>query len=154
VILQGMRHLRTWHWEGRPTGRFLVRATVVMCVVMIPVQVHILAGAPMPGSWSAIGPERAALESRLASLPESQLVLVRYRPDHDPLLDWVYNGADPDHQKVIWARDMGSEKNEELLRYYQDRQVWLLNADELPAKVTPYAEDADLRARHDFEGQH
>jgi hypothetical protein len=149
VILQGMRHLRTWHWEDRPTGRFLVRATVIMCVLMIPVQVRILAVTPTPGSWAAIGPERAALESHLASLTESQLVLVRYRPDHDPLLDWVYNGADPDHQKVLWARDMGAERNEELLRYYKDRQVWLLNADEVPTKVTPYVEDsAQISARH------
>src|SRR5258708_18305333 len=26
VIVQSMRHLRTWRWEGRPSGRFLVRA--------------------------------------------------------------------------------------------------------------------------------
>ena len=38
VLLQGMRHLRTWHWEGKPTGLFLVRATVVMCILMMPVE--------------------------------------------------------------------------------------------------------------------
>ena len=29
VVVQGMRHLRTWRWEGRPAGLFLARATVV-----------------------------------------------------------------------------------------------------------------------------
>jgi hypothetical protein len=79
-----------------------------------------------------------ALEAQLLSLPGPQLVLVRYRPNHDPLLEWVYNGADIDRQKVVWAREMGAEKNRELIRYYSDRRVWLLEADEVPPKLTPY----------------
>jgi len=141
VIVQGMRHLRTWRWENRPSGQFLVRAIVVMCILMIPVQVHILAATPAPGSWPAIGPERVALEAQLKSAPGPQLILVRYRPNHDSLLDWVYNGADIDRQKVVWARDMGAEKNEELLCYYSDRRVWLLDADVTPARLVPYAGD-------------
>jgi hypothetical protein len=140
VILQGMRHLRTVRFEGRPSGRFLVRATVVMCILMVPVQVHILAAAPEPGTWAAIGPERAALEAQLQSLPGLHVVLVRYRPDHNPLLEWVYNGADIDQQKVLWARDMGGDKNEELLRYYSGRRVWLLKADEVPPKLLSYTD--------------
>jgi hypothetical protein len=138
VVVQGMRHLRTWRWEGRPVGLFLVRATVVLCLTMIPVQVHILATPPKPGSWAAIGPNRAALEARLGSMPEPQLILVRYGPNHDPLLDWVYNGADIDHEKIVWARDMGPNPNQELLRYYNERRVWLLDADQIPPKLTGY----------------
>jgi hypothetical protein len=155
VLLQGMRHLRTWRWEGRPTGQFLVRAMVVMCVLMIPVQTHILAAAPKPGSWEAIGPERVALEAQLRSLPGPHLVLVRYRPNHDPFLDWVFNGADIDRQKVVWARDMGANKNEELLRYYSDRRVWLLEADDLPPRLLPYADrPATAGVRDVTEEQH
>lgn len=145
VILQGMRHLRTWRWEGRPTGQFLVRAMVVMCILMIPVQTHILAAAPEPGTFAVIGPERPALEAQLRSLPGPQLVLVRYRPNHNPLLEWVYNGADIDRQKVVWARDMGAAQNEELLRYYSDRRVWLLEADEIPPKLALYPRSRDER---------
>ena len=137
AILQGMRHLRLWCWEGRPIGLFLCRAIVVMCLIMIPVQTHILAASPTPGSWAAIGPERAAIIDQLESLPGRHLVLVQYRPNHDPLLDWVYNGADIDSQKVVWARDMG-DQNEELLRYYKDRQVWLLEPDKVPPELSPY----------------
>src|SRR5205823_6375163 len=119
IIVQGLRHLRLWQWENRYTGRFLVRSVVVMCVVMIPVQVHILGASPAPGSWAAIGPDRVALEQHLRSVPGPHLVLVRYGPNHDPMLEWVYNGADIDQQKVVWARDMGTEKNRELLCYYK-----------------------------------
>lgn len=144
VLLEGMRHLRTWRFEGKPSGQFLVRAIVVICVLMIPVQVHILAAVPAPGSWAAIGPERVAFEAQLQSLPGPQLVLVRYRPDHDPLLEWVYNGADIDRQKVVWARDMGAAKNEELLRYFKDRRVWLLEADDIPPTLLPYPDTTSL----------
>jgi len=165
VLLQGMRHLRTWRWEGRPTGQFLVRATVVMCVVMIPIEVHNLAPATttkgifMPGqdslwqTWAAIGPERAALEDELKSLPGSHLIVVHYTQDHNPLLEWVYNLADIDGQKIVWARDMGSQRNEELLRYYSDRRVWLLDADNVPPKLLPYAESVNASVRAVDEGK-
>jgi hypothetical protein len=145
VLVQGMRHLRTWRFEGKPSGQFLVRAMVVICILMIPVQVHILAAVPPPGSWAAIGPERVAFETQLQSRPGPHLVLVRYRPDHDPLLEWVYNGADIDGQKVVWARDMGAAKNEELLRYFKDRSAWLLDADDVPPKLRPYPDTTSFR---------
>jgi hypothetical protein len=138
VFVQGLRHLRYWRFEGKPAGLFLARATVVLCVLMIPEQVHVLAAAPKPGTWAAIGTERAAIEMQLEALPGGQLVLVRYAPQHPPLRDWVYNGADIDHAKVVWARDMGAEQNEELLRYYKDRRVWLLEADARTPQVSPY----------------
>jgi hypothetical protein len=155
VVVQGMRHLRTWRYEGRPTGLFLVRAIIVMCLFMIPVQVRILAAPPKPGTWAAIGPERAAIEAQLGSLPEAQLILVRYGPTHTPLWDWVYNVADIDHSRIVWARDMGVEQNEELLRYYKDRRCWLLEVDSSPPQLVPYAGEASIQptaAKSDMPG--
>jgi hypothetical protein len=143
IVLLGMRHLRQWRWEAKPTGQFLVRAIVVMCVLMIPVQIHILAATPSHGSWAAIGPERVALQEQLRSIPGQHLILVRYGSNHDPLLDWVYNGADIDRQNVVWARDMGAGKNEELLRYYGARRVWLLDADNVPVRLVKYPDEAE-----------
>jgi hypothetical protein len=138
VLLQGMRHLRVWRWEGRPTGLFLVRGLVVVWVLMAPFEVRMLAAPAPPGTWMALGPERAKLLAQLDSLPEHHLVLVRYKPDHDAMADWVYNGADIDSSKVVWARDMGATANEELIRYYKDRRIWLLEADDTPPSLSPY----------------
>jgi hypothetical protein len=85
-----------------------------------------------------MGPARVTLVAQLDSLPGDQLVLVHYKPDHNALIDWVYNGADIDGSKVVWARDMGAAGNEELVRYYRDRRVWLLEADDNPPKLLPY----------------
>ena len=138
VVLQGMRHLRVWRWEGRPTGLFLARSIVIVSVLMMPVEARMLAARPRPGTLQAMGLERAAMIEQLHSLPGRQLVLVRYKPNHDALIEWVYNAADIDNQKVVWARDMSASENAELMRYFKDRQVWLLEADEKPPKLSPY----------------
>lgn len=138
VIVQGMRHLRTCTWEGKPTGLFLVRASVVICLLMVPFQARTLASSARANRWSAMGAERNELLSKLESLPGKHLVLVRYKPGHDTLIEWVYNSADIDAQKVIWARDMTTRENLELIDYYHDRRVWLLEADDDPPRLTPY----------------
>lgn len=73
---------------------------------------------------------RAALIERLSALDRRQLVIVRYPSaewctDHE----WVYNGADIDHQQVIFAHDRGAEQNRALLNYYRDRTALLLTFD-------------------------
>ena len=81
--------------------------------------------------------------ARLRRLPGRQLVIVHYNPDHDIYYhEWVYNRADLESAKVIWARDMGPSKNEELIKYFKDRHAWLVDADDDPPKLTPYPESA------------
>jgi hypothetical protein len=65
------------------------------------------------------------------------LIIVRYTPAHDFHVEWVYNDADIDGSPVVWARDMGEEKNRELLDYFKDRQVNLLEPDINPS-LKPY----------------
>jgi hypothetical protein len=138
VVLQCMRHQRAWHWEGRTVGLLLVRLIALVCVLMVPVQLVTLFNRAKSGEQQP-GAPRARILSQLSALPGRQLVIVRYRSDHAVLApDWVDNDADVDHAKVVWARDMGAEQNEELLRYYGDRRVWMLDADEAPPKMSPY----------------
>ena len=54
----------------------------------------------------------------LAAAPGQQLVIVRYSPRHIFQEEWVYNEADIDAARVVWARDLGPEQDGELLRYY------------------------------------
>ena len=77
--------------------------------------------------------------AQLRAEPGRHLAIVRYQPDHEILEEWVYNQADIDGSKVVWARDMGPEKNQELIDYYKDRRVWLVEPDEKPVRVVPYA---------------
>jgi hypothetical protein len=70
------------------------------------------------------------IEDRLCSLGGEHLVMVRYGDSHCVHGDWVYNRADIDGSQVVWARDMGAEKNQDLLDYFHGRRAWLLNIEE------------------------
>ena len=74
----------------------------------------------------------------MEQLPQKQLMIVRYSPQHEPKDEWVYNAADIDGSKVIWAREMDASDNLELRRYYSDRQVWLVQPDLETEQVSPY----------------
>ena len=69
---------------------------------------------------------------------ERHLVIVRYQPEHDLHREWVYNDADIDSASVVWARDMGSANNKELLEYFRDRRSWLLEPDAEVPRLVPY----------------
>ena len=80
--------------------------------------------------------ERQRLQADLERRPGKHLVIVHH-PYHDvPSIDWIYNNADLASSKVIWARDMGYMKNQELLKYYADRQIWFV--DRLQRELIPY----------------
>ncbi len=82
--------------------------------------------------------ERYSMLRELEHLPGRQLVLIRYTSEHDPQNDWVYNRADIDASKVVWAREMSPEQDRPFLEYFHDRNVWLLEPDMSPPKLGPY----------------
>ena len=71
-------------------------------------------------------------------MPEKQLVIVRYTPEHAPFDDWVYNEADIDASKVVWTRELRPADTETLIRYFRDRRVWVVEPDFTPPRVSRY----------------
>jgi hypothetical protein len=80
---------------------------------------------------------RIAIDQALAASPGQQLVFVRYWPQHQ-FQEWVHNVADLDHARIVWARDLGPEENQKLLRYYPQRTAWLLEPDAHPPRLGVY----------------
>jgi hypothetical protein len=70
------------------------------------------------------------------------LVIVRYQPtsgvQHDVDHEWVYNAADIDSSKIVWARDMGDRQNQELLNYFSSRRIWQIDGDSSPPHLELY----------------
>lgn len=150
IGLQAMRHLSVWRPGGQPVGAGLVRLLVTLCFVLGCVRLYAeplhldipkWPASEWSGEWYGplhFGAARANVESGLERQPGRQLVIVRYSPDHNPLDEWIYNDADIDRSKVIWAWDMGAAQNRELMQYYKDRHVWLVQPDLHPVKLSPY----------------
>jgi hypothetical protein len=84
---------------------------------------------------------RAALIERLSKLDRRQLVIVRYpAPDWHIMEEWVYNGADIDGERVVFAHDLGTEQDRALLDYYPDRTALLLTFESVSGQehIEPY----------------
>ena len=145
LLLQCMRHLRTWLPEGRPVGLFLVRAIPLVCVMLCGLRIW---AEPLgvsvdrwPSMWYGtrpLGLSRAQACSTLSRHAGNQLAIVRYRPNHDPLDEWVYNKANIDTAKIVWAREMDAKRNRELIAYFQGRNVWLVEPDYDPPRISAY----------------
>jgi len=143
MVLLAMRHLRLWRWRGQPVGRQMVRGFLCVIVAMFlgRTVVHSLYAHGFAFPWRPAINEnvgRSRILEQLGRYPGGQLVVVRDCPTYSADLDWVYNDADIGAAKVVWARDMGFQANEELIRYFQDRRAWLLEACDSSAKLLPY----------------
>jgi hypothetical protein len=146
ILLQSMRHLRMWRPGGQPAGTFLVRAVAVICLVLAGIRLyavplHLVGPWPSVCMWygsEGLGTARTALEQTMESHPGRHLAIVRYGTGHDVVNEWVYNRADIDNSRVVWAREMDARDNAELLRYFKDRTAWLVEPDANPSKLSPY----------------
>jgi hypothetical protein len=145
LVLLAMRRL----WRLSQSGVFLVRAVPVICVVVFAlrafaVPLHIsMSEFHTYGlnqfSLSAKGKAlRAPIEAELYTIPGDHLVIVRYSPEHDVGLEWVYNDADIDHWRIVWARDMGANEDQKLIEYFKSRKIWLAEPDAVPPRLTVY----------------
>jgi hypothetical protein len=132
--------------SNSPAGRWLARSVFLVAGLLFLTVVGSYALNLKPGvTWARIwcspsfqNLQRAQVKNQLEHMPGQQLAIVRYKPGHDFSYDeWVFNGADIDGSKVIWARDMG-EENDELLEYFKNRQAWLVDPDSHPARLFRY----------------
>jgi hypothetical protein len=112
----------------------------LLCVAQFALEygLHVFSNDPWSLALRDPG-RRVAVNDELARAPGKQLVFVRYWPRHIFQDEWVYNAADIDGARVVWARDLGAAEDEKLRRYYADRTVWLLQPDARPPRLTPYA---------------
>lgn len=142
LLAQSARHLRLMRWKSRPIGVALSRALVLILVVETGVNVGRRACDPM--WWTCTGdPSREYVQKQLEEKPGKHLLMVRYSDDHDIHDEWVYNRADIDGSKVVWARELDPEQNAKLFAYYKDRDVWLVEPDVHNTEIRPYSPPPD-----------
>ncbi len=128
VSVEGLRRLTLL--EGGATA---ARVLVYLCCA----QFFLLYGVYAAGT-DHTADRRKEVARQLDAVQGKLLVLVRYWPQHIFQDEWVYNAADIDASRIVWARDLGDEEDKKLLAYYPNRRVLLLEPDARPPRITDY----------------
>jgi hypothetical protein len=138
LLVQAIRHLRTIRFLGHPLG--LAVSWAVFFLLVADAGLSVMNRACDPLEWTCKGdPSRAAIAKTLLNTPGKHLVMVRYEEDHNLHDEWVYNGAEIDTAKVLWARELDPAQNAKLFAYFKDRQVWLVEPDTDNTELIPYS---------------
>ena len=138
LIVQSIRHLRTIRVRSWQIGKALSWAIVVLLAVDTIKSVAHRECDPV--YWTCQGDvSRSEIQKTLQHTPGKHLVVVRYTEDHNIHDEWVYNGADIDGAKVLWARELTPQQNAKLFAYFKDRQIWLVTPDIDNTYLEPYS---------------
>jgi hypothetical protein len=131
LVVQGLRQVALWRWRGRAWGLALVFAIAVAQLSIFAVAFALYARHEPP-AWAR---RRAEIRAELERTPGKHLVIARYTRDQSPHEEWVFNEADIDAAKVVWARPLDPEKERDLIAYFADRRLWSLHPDRSPPEL-------------------
>jgi hypothetical protein len=110
------------HCCGRPVGAALVSVILLAALISMLLDVR-----SRVGSHEGIAFARAQILEQLGADDLRHLVMVRYGPHHSAHDEFVFNEADIDSAKVVWARSLDPLQDRRVLRYFSDRRVWRLD---------------------------
>ena len=137
LLVQTIRYVRTMRPFGRPIG--LVLAWAVFFLLAGDIGFSALQHKCDPLQRYCEGlPGREAILEKLSQTPGKHLLMVRYADHHRVHEEWVYNGAEIDTAKVLWARELDPAQNAKLFAYFRDRNIWLVEPDKENTKLIPY----------------
>jgi hypothetical protein len=132
--IYGARWINAWRWRG--VGRAFVRWCLVSCfMVLIPTMQREYRDTH--GGWWL---DRARVIAKLERQPGRQLVIVHYGPAHISGNEWVFNAADIENAKVVWARERSAGEMPTFLKHFPDRKTWRIDVqddDHMP-ELAPY----------------
>jgi hypothetical protein len=116
-------------WCDLRLGRLPIGALAVMALLIQGwVQQHLATFEVLDERQLHALESRAEITRLLQRRADRGLVLVRYASDASPGIEWVYNEADLDQARLLFARSLSPEQDRELVLAYPERRVWVLNA--------------------------
>lgn len=142
LLMECFRHLCATH-----PGLALARALPCLLILVLALRIgaenlHLpYTQALNYQSWCCKQPgnyDKMRITQYLATQPGLQLAFVRAKTDEANLLQWIYNAADIDNARIVWARDLGPQANRKLSNYFHARRVWMVNPNTHPAEIGSY----------------
>ena len=118
--------LRLARWHNKKIGHLLLWLTPILAIAALVISIRAAITKDSTYNWHI---QRAQLLKQLQQKDGEHLVVVRYGPGHSVHNEWVYNEADIDRAKVIFARQISRKQDCQLVKYFQSRQSWSLDVD-------------------------
>jgi hypothetical protein len=142
VIVQCWRHMVAWR-RRRGFGIALSRQLVAACCLTVLIGGIGRAMEPVlpnalrhwPPVWESLYPARRLrddVSAKLAKIPGKHLLFVVYAPNHCFCEEWVFNLADLQSQKIVYARSFSPQSDAALANYLYDHDVWVIEPDARP----------------------
>jgi len=129
--------MRLWRWRDKRIGQTMSWVIPLLAAIMLVASLGWTINRDNSSAWQN---QRARLLKQLKQQDGYHLIIVSYRPTYTTHWEWVYNEADIDGAKVVWARRMDDDHNCQLLEYFKDRHIWSLELDASKSipRLTPY----------------
>ncbi|MEX0802183.1 MAG: hypothetical protein WD688_02510 [Candidatus Binatia bacterium] len=118
--------LQLWRRHNRRVGELVCWLMPLLATVLLAKS---LSGAIKQNRPSAWHMERSQVVKQLKQKDGKHLVIVSYGPNHSVHDEWVYNNADIDGAKVVFARHMDQTQDCKLAEYFRLRHLWSLDVD-------------------------
>lgn len=135
LTVSGILVIREWTPFGRPFGLAFSRWLLVG--FLGSVVFNLLMDLSMRNTTRQYRTPRTQVVEALEKMGDSHVIFVRYAPNHEFHWEIVYNAANIDAAPIVWARDMGSLRNLELIQCYKHRKAWIFEPDAHPPRLTP-----------------
>ena len=143
----GLRQISRWRINGIAAGWEMVHVILLLCGAqfLLWYTLHLFEGNHPPlalmqyETWDFIDHAEPTphelVRQELAAIPGPLLVFVHYSPTHIFQDEWVWNAADIDGSRIVFARDLGTQDDEQLKKYYPRRRVLWLEPDLSPPQL-------------------
>jgi hypothetical protein len=157
LVVESWRHLRAWRRRnslGLACSRHLVAG---FALALILLGAGLALKPALPESWTGTHKVLAGLSPApddrqravqwLSRIPGKHLVFVRYEAKHNWYDEWVFNDADIDSSRIVFARVCTPDSDRALADSMRDRDVWVadLGASLELARIAPARVDLALR---------
>ena len=137
-VIRFVRKTPAEHPRGTLSAAFEFTLTIFIVLQLCDLQRNLYAES-FPYVDDVNEPFRKPVEDQLAAIPGRHLLLVRYSKNHNSGEEYVYNDADIDRAKTIWAREIPGRDLAPLLQYFRNRDVWIYEPDEDDSAARPYS---------------
>ena len=124
---------------GRQLVTACVAALVLASIVRATQQLLPPQFSALPRCFASLYPPRTTddeVNAKLREIPGKHLVFVRYSPTHSFFDEWVFNLADLQNERIVYARPYTPESDQALAHWLRGHDVWLLEPDAQPYRLT------------------